>query len=471
MDDVDMQRAVAASLSDAPGASEDDELFQALAASVQSGDGVSEELINTLRECERTPGAPVALVAPMTIYQVATHAIQALLAAGPFQKALQSAAKDQRVLPENYWSGEQPEALTDTSAAASTSLIQRLQTLAAYTAQTNHAAVITGDLAAAIPRDILLLASQGDAYGLLESLIDAIAALYADDTQMSLTQDPAFAEARDHLFRSYAAPAVAGAPVPSLEDSLLTNSITLRHTQSSTNVSSCLWSKLAGSGDSDSILITTPAQVLALPVVHATNTPRFQIDEVIYLDPFLWEKRNGERIDIDDRWRQIDIYDETCAELCRQREKLVSPSGRAIEPLIKTVQEHLTSASERVEKNSELNQWLTKTTQLLSSRVKDIDRSLDETRKAAAECKAKLLAEAAERDANPEFQTVPYSLCAALFASDDQLWAYVRSEQKWWLVEDGAVTLSSWETLANDDRGSAASEGVYMLCYEQGKSI
>ena len=344
-DDVDMQRAVAASLTDAPRADEDDALLQALTESM-SQDSVAKELVEDIRSRKRVSGAPVALVAPAPVFQITTQMVQALLAAAPFRAALSSAPRDLRTVTDDYWAGSSPEVppgVTINQNEICTQLltvVQRLQTLAKYVEDTEHGAVIVGDVAGAVPRDLLHLACRGDTHTLVEStllltdFIDAIAALYADDAQMSALYGldaksrAAFSHACDHLFRSYAAPAAAGAPLPGIQDTLVTHSITLRHTSSDANVSSCLWSKLAGGSDADSILITRPADVLALPIIHAAGMTRFNIDEIIYLDSFLWEKRNGERIDNDDRWRQIEIYDATCNELLRRREQLVSPSVR-----------------------------------------------------------------------------------------------------------------------------------------------
>lgn len=467
--EVEMQHAVAASLNDSRNAAEDDQLLQALADSMGSESGATAELVESIRSRTREPQAPVVLMSPAPLHSVTTSVVQALCAADSFCRALECAPRDPRTPTDDYWAGASPNHPLGVSDVG---LVQRLQTLVLYTKSTDHGAVILGDVSRAYPRELMLLASRGETHALVDAYIDAFAAYYADDAQaVQARSEPeaaraAYQYACEHLFCSYAAPAVSGAPAPH-GDAQPTNSITLRHTSSDSSVTSCLWSKLAGGAGADSLLITTPADVLVFPVQHMDDAPHFRIDEQIFLDPFLWDKRNGEPVDSDDRWRQVEIYDTTFGELLRQRQILTAPNGVPINPLFATSQTYLASSTERVEQHAELNAWLSHVSELISKRIKDIDYSLAETQAAAFECKHALQRDAATHAADPSMRTVAYDLCAALFSSSSAYWAYLRYGGSWWMVEDGIATKSTWDAVVNDDRGVAAGQGIYMLCYQR----
>lgn len=150
---------------------------------------------------------------------------------------------------------------------------------------------------------------------------------------------------------------------------------------------------------------------------------------------------------------------------------VVADQGHSLQPLIKIAQQHFATSTDRVEVHAELNQWLARVSDLIASRVADIDRSITETRATAAECKKELQAATAACEADPKFRTVPFVLSSALFAHDDALWTYVRHDSKWWLVQEGTASEVAWETVAGDSRGAASSQGVYMLVYERGKNM
>ena len=467
--EVEMQQAVAASLNDSRNAAEDDQLLQALTDSMGSESGATKELVESIRNRTRKPQEPVVLMSPAPLYNVATSVVQALYASDSFCRALECAPRDPRTPTDYYWAGASPNLALGVS---DVSLVRRLQTLMHYTKTTDHGAVILGDVSRAYPRELMLLASRGETHALVDAYIDAFAAYYADEAQaVQPRSEPesaraAFQYACEHLFCSYAAPAVSGAPAPH-SNAQPTNSITLRHTTSDRSVTSCLWSKLAGGAGADSLLITTPADVLVFPVQHMDGAPHFHIDEQIFLDPFLWDKRNGEPIDSDERWRQVEIYDTTFGELLRRRQIFTAPNGVPLDPLFTTAQTHLTSSTERVEQHAELNAWLSHVSELISKRIKDIDYSLAETQAAAIECKHALQKDAATQAADPSMTTVAYALRAALFSSGDANWAYIRYGDAWWMVEDGVATKIAWDAIANDDRGVAAGQGIYMLCYQR----
>ena len=144
-----------------------------------------------------------------------------------------------------------------------------------------------------------------------------------------------------------------------------TSTITLVHTPTESSVPACLWRKLASKNNMDSLLITEPAEVLLLPIQHTSVSSPFSIDMTVHLDPFLWEKRRGERVDGDASAKQAEALEQELAILDAKRTLYCESNQGPMLSLLQQAEMHLTN----VAKSDALAQWLRRVREALEHRI------------------------------------------------------------------------------------------------------
>lgn len=483
--------------------SEDDEdMMRALAQSVHDQAPTAGSAARPDLHRLRT-NTPVALVPSVSVYRVASLFLQALLAAPAACDAFlsYSVPDNRNVSMEQYWAGARPQrqrggedrAWPDVPMAVRphldcmciplTPVIQRIQTLAAFTHATRRAAVVTGDIEAIIPPEVVLQASRNEAlHHQLESYANAIVWAWQEAraweaeqiTQATRSATDAaraqFISSKATLFRTYAATAY-DEPKPDMPcpEGQPTTTITLAHTALERSVPSCLWQKLAASDRMDSLLITRAPDVLLFNVERQGATEMFRIDPVLYLDPFLWSKRQGQRIDGTDECRQLQSTMSELRALKAQWNTLTEPTGTPIDPVLERVSEHYAS------QNEAMHSWV----QRIQHHVQQQRAELQQQQQALQshmEALRRSLADQVEQEAhNPDQQAVPYDLYAAIVAHGDGECVYVRYEDAWWCIDNGTVTTvrrgiltqCSIDTWITDSRGTDQGLGLVHLVYQR----
>ncbi|WFD19666.1 hypothetical protein MCAP1_001902 [Malassezia caprae] len=474
--DQDLQRAFAASMEEQARpqsvGEEDDDMMRALAQSVNEQTPHTGPTVRTDLLRLRT-SAPVALVPSVPVYRVASLFLQALLAAPPACEAFLSySLPDNRTADmEQYWAGASPQrqrkcedrtwADVPVRVRPHLDLVQRLQTLVAFLHDTQRAAVVTGDIEAIVPSEIVLQASRSEALHVqLESYAEAVVQAWKEArtweseriTQATRSATDAaraqFIESKATVFQSFAA-AAHNAPVPDLAppQGQPTTSITLTHTALERSVPACLWRKLAASETMDSLLITRPADVLLLNIQRQGAQSGFRIDPVLYLDLFLWNKRHGHRIDSSDECHKLHSLSSELGALEAQRKKLTEPSGAPIEPLLEQVSEYYASQNEAKQK------WIQRIQQYVQRQLDDLQKQREARQVSIQDLRQKIAAQVEQDVQDPNLQTVPYDLCAAILTSEKGECVYVHSEEAWWCIEDGTATSCAFDTWAADDNG------------------
>lgn len=168
------------------------------------------------------------------------------------------------------------------------------------------------------------------------------------NTTMQAVQ-PAATPKTQSLFESYAAVALnepcEGQDIPPAVDAQPTSSITLVHTTTEADVSSCLWRKLTGWGGMESLLITRPAQVLVFCLQHEDTTTPFQIGPVLYMDPFLWDHRRGYRLDAQSDLSTLQTWEAELQQRQAQRASLLQPAGKPLSNMWKHCLSHMQTKS------------------------------------------------------------------------------------------------------------------------------
>ena len=108
----------------------------------------------------------------------------------------------------------------------------------------------------------------------------------------------------------------------------------LVHDSVNRDVYSCLRSALAADGEA--ALMTDAAQVLCLSVVHRTDESleRFSVDETLYVDPFMWDKRGGVRLDSEMQTGAVAGLNESLRELEARKRKLNGDGGKDTKTLL-----------------------------------------------------------------------------------------------------------------------------------------
>ena len=326
-------------------------------------------------------------------------------------------------------------------------VVQRVQTLITFAHATQRAAVVTGDIDAIVPSEIVLQASRNEALHVqLESYAEAVVQAWKEArawvaeriTQATRSATDAaraqFINSKSTVFQSYAAKAY-DTPVPDLAcpEGQPTTSITLTHTALERSVPACLWCKLAASETMDSLLITRPADVLLLNIQQQGAEDMFHIDPVLCLDPFLWSKRQGHRIDGTDECRQLQNLVSELNALEAQRKRLTEPTGFLIRPLLEQVLGYYAT------QDKAKHIWMQQIQDYVQQQVASLQMQQEALQTNIQDLRRHIAAQVERAAQDTSLQTVPYDLCAAIATSSTSECVYVRSEETWWCIENGTV--------------------------------
>ncbi|WFD23283.1 hypothetical protein MEQU1_001972 [Malassezia equina] len=459
--DEDLQRACAASMEEqihpAKAGEDDEDMMRALAQSVHDQVPTAGSAARPDLHRLRT-NTPVALVPSVSVYRVASLFLQALLAAPAACDAFLSYSA-----PDNRARSGEDRAWPDVPMPRAT--------------------VVTGDIEAIIPPEVVLQASRNEAlHRQLETYANAIvwawqeARAWEAEQITQATRSPTDAaraqliSSKATVFRTYAATAY-DEPMPDMPcpEGQPTTTITLAHTAFERSVPSCLWQKLAASDRMDSLLITQASDVLLFNVERPGATEMFRIDPVLYLDPFLWSKRQGQRIDGTDECRQLQSTMSELRALKAQWKTLTEPTSTPIDPLLERVSEHYAS------QNEAMHSWVQRIQHHVQQQRADLQRQ-QQALQSHMEVLRRRLADQVEQEAQkPDQHAHPYDLCAAIVAHGDGECVYVRYEDAWWCIDNGTVTTvrrdmltqCSIDTWITDSRGADQGMGLVHLVYQR----
>ncbi|CCU97648.1 unnamed protein product [Malassezia sympodialis ATCC 42132] len=284
---------------------------------------------------------------------------------------------------------------------------------------------LDSDIDAIVPSEIVLQASRNEALHVqLESYAEAVVQAWKEAraweaeriTQATRSATDAaraqFINSKSTVFQSYAAKAY-DTPVPDLAcpEGQPTTSITLTHTALERSVPACLWCKLAASETMDSLLITRPADVLLLNIQQQGAEDMFHIDPVLCLDPFLWSKRQGHRIDGTDECRQLQNLVSELNALEAQRKRLTEPTGFLIRPLLEQVLGYYAT------QDKAKHIWMQQIQDYVQQQVASLQMQQEALQTNIQDLRRHIAAQVERAAQDTSLQTVPYDLCAAIATS------------------------------------------------------
>ncbi|SPO23960.1 uncharacterized protein UTRI_03503_B [Ustilago trichophora] len=475
------------------GMSEDEQLRQALEASVQShhdllqsnGSGartpaLPQHLETDLESC-RAPGAPVAMVAPFASLEVVAALLQALHAATPVRRAYLAARPvDQRGSDfANYWKGAPPTDSSDATAQpaleAHFELAQRIQTLFAFSQLSRRPLCVVKDVTSLTPSEVVARGADrsppvkvASLYYefLVESFTKHVAAV-SDLILNNPTAEPVQTDAlwmTDAIFLSSGAAALTSpaspranglqeppqahvtAP-PKVEQQR--SFIQLRHDSVHSDTYSCLRAALASDGEG--ALLTRTAHTISMGVDHALPTadggpPPFTINERIHLDSLMWDRRQGVRLDAELRDLEMVRLDAMRQELEARKRKLVGDGGRPLKEVLSGAKRYfgeIASAGDgtdaiRSSSLAEATPQISKILEAVEADVVATDQLIAKIR-AQIDTKRALVAERAKREAsNPEWTQLAYDLVAVLCHEGGRCVSLVKQpDGTWWKVSGG----------------------------------
>ncbi|CBQ69433.1 conserved hypothetical protein [Sporisorium reilianum SRZ2] len=504
------------------GMSEDEQLRQALEASVQShhdllqstGSGARTpalpQHLDTDLQSRRAPGAPVAMVAPFTSLEVVAALLQALFAAPPVRKAyLASRAVDTRGSDlSNYWKGAPPTDAGSDPAAQPTldahlDLARRIQTLFAFATLSQRPLCVAKDVTSLSPNEVVARGadrSPADKVAALfyEFVVDSYTKHIAALSSTMLKTDGAEPVETDALWMNYAlflssgaaaltspaSPRINGTPAdaqvhavapPKVEQQR--SLIQLRHDSVNSDTYSCLRAALASDGDG--ALLTRTASVISMGVDHAIPTaeggpPPFTINERIYLDSLMWDRRQGVRLDAelhDDEMRRLDTMRQ---ELEARKRKLAGDGGRLSSEVLlgaKRYFEQVATPADgadaiRAASLAEAGPQISKILEALQADLAATDQLIAKIR-AQIDAKRALVAERAKREAsNPQWTQLAYDLCAVLYTEAGSCVSLVKqhSSGTWWRISAGRAVQVDVEDVVMG-RAQDPSLGVFWVVY------
>ncbi|WFD05577.1 hypothetical protein MVES1_000907 [Malassezia vespertilionis] len=481
--DMQLQKAMAASMAEQQdptrvraGTPEDENLMRVLAESIQTETHrTAEDTFADSFHRARDVHGFVALVPQLATHRIIAAALQALFAAPLAKEAFTTASPpDPRTADiQGYWRGESLTA-THASPPASDALqmVQRVQTAFTFMATTQRAALILGDIAPTIPRDVQYqISKNAPPHTVLELYLDALVQAYLDVAHMcaneitlSTRNETAYARAqyiaaRQGLFQSFAAPALPS-DMPTDQapaDAQPTSTITLTQTPTNDFVYACMFAKLAAGPEMDSLLITRPADILLLNIQREKNvTSPFLIEEVVYLDRFLWEKQRGAKIDLDPRWHTLQGWQQQHAAAAARKECMLAPSKTPLYPLLARAEAHFTEGN--------VSEWLGQVHDAIDAQIHALDMELAALQAQIHATQQALAQTLAHEAADPAMHTVPYDLCACIMAGADDC-VYARQGEDWFCIANGTCNPTSFEAIRTDARGIDQGLGVVHLVY------
>lgn len=464
--------------------SEDEQLRQALEASVQShhdllqinGSGARTpalpQHLETDLQSRRTAGEPVAMVAPFASLEVVAALLQALFAAPPVRRAYLAARPvDQRGSDLcNYWKGTAPpESSTDPAPQPALEthfeLAQRIQTLFAFAQLSQRPLCVVRDVSSLSPSEVVARGADHSppvkvASLFYEFLVDsftkhvkAVSDLILNNPNAAPVETDAL-WMTDALFLSSGAPALTSPASPrqhaaSPKAEQQRSFIQLRHDSVNSDTYSCLRAALASDGEG--ALLTRTAHTISMGVDHALPTaeggpPPFTINERIHLDSLMWDRRQGMRLDAELRDLEMVRLDAMRQDLEARKRKLVGDGGRPSKEVLSGAQryfEEVASAGDGMDaiRSSSLAEAAPQIRKILEAVESDLtatDQLITRIR-AQIDAKRALVAERAKREAaNPEWTTLAYDLVAVLCHEAGRCVSLVKQpDGTWWKVSGG----------------------------------
>ncbi|SPO24235.1 uncharacterized protein UTRI_03503 [Ustilago trichophora] len=472
------------------GLSEDEQLRQALEASVQSHHDLLQSNGSGARtpalpqhlepdlESRRAPGAPIAMVAPFASLEVVAALLQALYAAPPVRRAyLAARPNDQRGSDfANYWKGAPPtdssDAIAQPALEAHFELAQRIQTLFAFTQLSQRPLCVIKDVTSLTPSEVVARSVDHSSpvkvaslyyEFLVESFTKHVAAV-SDLILNNPTAEPVQTDAlwmTDAIFLSSGAAALASpasprangfqdqtqAALPKVEQQR--SFIQLRHDSVNSDTYSCLRAALASDGEG--ALLTRTAHTISMGVDHALPTADggpspFTINERIHLDSLMWDRRQGVRLDAELHDLEMVRLDAMRQDLEARKRKLVGDGGRPLKEVLSGAKRYfgeIASAGDgtdaiRSSSLAEATPQISKILEAVEADVAATDQLIAKIR-AQTDAKRALVAERAKREAsNPEWTQLAYDLVAVLCHEGGRCASLVKQpDGTWWKISGG----------------------------------
>ncbi len=494
--------------------SEDEQLRQALEASVQShqdllhtsGSGARSpalpQHLETDLHTRRVAGAPIAMVAPFASLEVVAALLQALFAAPPVRRAyLASRPADPRSADlSNYWKGA---ASTDASSEPSQpqleahiELAQRIQTLFAFAQLSNRPLCVVKNVTSLAPSETIARGADHSppakvASLFYEFLVESYGKHVASVSELILSTPGAEAVETDalwmddSLFLSSGAAALTRPASPQQSASGPSRSapkveqqrsfIQIRHDSVNTDTYSCLRAALASDGEG--ALLTRTARTISLGIEHVSSldadVPPFTINERMHLDSLMWDRRQGMRLDAELRDLEMVRLDALRQELEARKRKLLGDNGRPSTEVLQGAQRYFEQVASAVPgadairsaSLSEAAPQITKILEAVRTDLAETDRLIAKIRAQIDAKRAAVAGQARREAANPEWTQLAYDLCAVLCHEGNRCISYVKQpDGTWWKVASGRAVQVQREDVVMG-RPQDASLSVFWVVY------
>lgn len=449
----------------------------------------------------RSSDKPVGIVAPLPFMRIFALAHQALYAAEPFRDAVLAVQfTDVRIREANeqglgelmtdYWRGKSPANINRLTGEVwvkngvfakeqeGIDIFMRLMTLFAFMTYTKRSIVVAEDVITHSPirtnysyvmnserkppHDILACYVQG--------LLDVLANV-SDDLEKRSPQT-CDSTAFKKSFQSFTVNAVA----PQKEEDQLKSPRKPRgdpyesfvHTVMQTKTNNSIYRALYSCLVDEKTLYSMPAESLFFSLgrpglynpnfasgwqteVREDAETSFKVDPTIYLDAFMFHRRNGVQLGLDPadvKQRQSRIE-----ELEKYRKAIAIHEGEDVRSNLRASIEYFQSlcindGSDPLRTSSldEAGPRLEAVLAHLEEEIAKVDSILVEEKAEVERARSSILEDFEETLANPEYQTMKYNLQAVLVHDGiDNAWAYVcerddnSGEDKWWKVCAGEV--------------------------------
>ncbi|KAN0065485.1 hypothetical protein ACQY0O_001321 [Thecaphora frezii] len=508
-----------------PTLSEDEQLRQALEASVQShngagldASGIGTPLLPSHLELgehsQRKEGAPVALAPPFATIDIVAAMLQAMYAATPARHALLSFIPgDERASDlVNFWKGVSPssEAGTplfssvDARIRPSVDMCRRIQTLFTFMNESERSACVITDVSALTPNRIIMMGANRVPPGqIAATYYEFVASAFEEALQVSATLATSSAEQlppgadveqfklqmtreRASIFNSYGAVAYASPPSPSAGQfadgvphpssiPVARNQLGLLHDSINADVFSCLRAALASDGEG--ALITEGAEVLCMTVEHQNSAeplPPFVVEETLYLDPFLWNRRQGIRLDSELYEAELLSTNAAIHELEVRKKKLDASGGQDVAALLRATIDYFQRLAV-VGQDSMRKQMQDEAAPRLKQILSRLEQERQGTDALIASLKAQvdskrlqLRRSAQDEAAKPEWRTIAYELQSVLVHESHRIIAYVKQhDARWWRVCEGLASEVKVDEVTGDKVRGPDSAGVFWVCYQR----
>ncbi|SAM85833.1 uncharacterized protein UBRO_07183 [Ustilago bromivora] len=511
------------------GMSEDEQLRQALEASVQShhdllrssGSGARTPALPQHLEIDsqtrRSPGAPIVMVAPFASLEVVAMLLQALFAAPPVRRAyLAARSPDSRGSDlSSYWKDASPTDATsdrDTHPAleAHFELSQRIQALFAFAQLSQRSLCVVKDITSLAPSEVVARGADLSPPVKVASLfyefvvesftkhVRAVSELILNTEGAEATQNDAL-WMDEGLYLSSGAPALTSPPSPRINDPQETKDapiavsrtpkleqqrsfLQLRHDSINSDIYSCLRAALASDGEG--ALLTRTARTISMGIEHASPTadggpPPLTINERIYLDSLMWDRRQGVRLDAELRDLEMACLDALSQELEARKRKLLGDGDRASSEVLQGAKRYFAEVatpgddtdSIRSSSLAEAAPQISKIMEAVQADLASTDQLIAKVR-AQIDAKRALVAARAKREAvNPEWTQLAYDLCAVLCHEAGRYVTMVKQpDGTWWKTANGRAIPVDREDVVMG-RAQDPSLSVFWVVYARAEDV